>query len=166
MYSDFLFTSCPKGGFTYILTPLFSKHTLWICGICKDRLSTFVAILFSLYLTKGQCNLGQTFDTLGLPHPVSDAFAFPEEFFCRTYANDTALSRGGGQVVSMRASTPRIRVRIPLKSAVFSGQCLFEKNENKQKEAELAIFWKNDSTLSPYFISKNKIFLSLWWNVP
>ena len=37
-------------------------------------------------------------------------------------------------------STPTIRVRIPLKPTVFSVKFVFEKNENKQKEAGVGPF--------------------------
>ena len=43
-------------------------------------------------------------------------------------------SRGEGQVVSVLAFYPTIRVRIPLKPKVFSVQFVFEKNESHQKE--------------------------------
>ena len=34
-------------------------------------------------------------------------------------------------------STPKIRVRIPLKPSVFSIKCVFEQNKNEQKEARV-----------------------------
>ena len=40
-------------------------------------------------------------------------------------------------------STPTIRVRIPLKHTVFSVKFVFEKSENKQKEAGVGPFLKH-----------------------
>ena len=48
--------------------------------------------------------------------------------------------RGGGQVVSVLASTPTIRVRIPLTTTVFFVKFVLEKNKNKQKEAGIGPF--------------------------
>ena len=42
---------------------------------------------------------------------------------------------GGGQVVRVLVLYPMIRVQIPLKMTFFI-EILFEKNENKQKEAK------------------------------
>ena len=45
--------------------------------------------------------------------------------------------RGGGQVVRLSPSTPTIRVKILLTPTIFSVKFVFEKNGNKQKEAEV-----------------------------
>ena len=42
---------------------------------------------------------------------------------------------------SSTPSTPTIRVRILLKPTIFSAQFVFEKNENKQKEAGVGPFF-------------------------
>ena len=47
------------------------------------------------------------------------------------------LGRGGGQVVSVLAFYPTIRVRIPLRSNNFSVKIVIEKNENKQKRDQV-----------------------------
>ena len=46
------------------------------------------------------------------------------------------LGRGGGQVVSVLAFYPTIRVRIPLRSTIFC-KIVIEKNENKQKRDQV-----------------------------
>ena len=46
-------------------------------------------------------------------------------------------------VVDTGPSTSTIRVRIPLTPTVFSVKFVFEKNENKQKEAGVGPFLKN-----------------------
>ena len=48
--------------------------------------------------------------------------------------------RGSSQVASVLAFSPMIRVRIPLKPTVFSIKFVFEKYENKQKEAAVGPF--------------------------
>ena len=52
------------------------------------------------------------------------------------------MGRGGGQVVSVIAFTPTIRVRILLTPTVFSVKFVFKMNENKQKEAGVGPFKK------------------------
>ena len=51
-------------------------------------------------------------------------------------------------------STPTIRVQVPMNYTVFSGKFVFEKNENKQKEAGVRplFFFKKNSTL--FFFKK------------
>ena len=49
----------------------------------------------------------------------------------------------GGQVVSVLAFTPTIRVRIPLTPTVFSVKVVIEKNENKQTVAWEGPFFKH-----------------------
>ena len=44
-------------------------------------------------------------------------------------------------------STPTIRAQIPLKPIVFSVNFVFEKNENKQKEAAVGPFKKAETRL-------------------
>ena len=53
-------------------------------------------------------------------------------------------------------STPTIRVRIPLTSTVFSAKFVFEKNENKQKEAGVGPFLKTNTVL----INRVSLFVS------
>ena len=64
--------------------------------------------------------------------------------------------RGGGQVVSSSPSTPTIRVRIPLTNTVFSVKFVFEKNENKQKEAGVSPFFKK-----PHICCSNRLYHTL-----
>ena len=54
-------------------------------------------------------------------------------------------------------STPTIRIQIPLKTTVFSVKFVFEKNENKQKEAGLGPFL----TLSQRAIEYSAIILGV-----
>ena len=46
------------------------------------------------------------------------------------------------QLQGLNLTTLTIRVRIPLKHIVFSVNFVFEKNENKQKEAGVGQFFK------------------------
>ena len=66
-------------------------------------------------------------------------------WFCEP--KQTILGRGGiGQVVKWSAylpATPTIVVQIPLTPTVFSIKFMFEKTENKQKEAGVSPFFKN-----------------------
>ena len=51
-------------------------------------------------------------------------------------------------------SIPTIQVRIPLKSSVFSVKVVFEKNENKQKEAGVGPFFKKYYNFAQNFAKK------------
>ena len=53
------------------------------------------------------------------------------ELFSSKKKINNQMGRGGGQVVSVVAFYPTIRVRIPLKPTVYSVKFVFEKNENK-----------------------------------
>ena len=61
------------------------------------------------------------------------------------------------------SSTPTIRVRIPLTPSSFSVKFVFEKNENKQKEAGVGPFLKREDGFftSPALISAFSVANSL-----
>ena len=63
---------------------------------------------------------------------------------------EAGMGIGGGQVVSVAALFPTIRVRIKLKSTIFVNFFL-EKNENKQKDRALMIVEKSKSPRMAHF---------------